>query len=30
MNLVMGDAERSVVPVSRARVAQLKEHFGVT
>ncbi|MBN3763591.1 LytTR family DNA-binding domain-containing protein [Burkholderia sp. Ac-20365] len=30
MNLVMGDADRSVVPVSRARVAQLKERFGVS
>ncbi len=30
MNLVMGDAERSVVPVSRAKVGVLKERFGVT
>ncbi|SIT49498.1 hypothetical protein BN2476_680180 [Paraburkholderia piptadeniae] len=30
MNLLMDDAERSsVVPVSRARAAQLKERFGV-
>jgi LytTR family transcriptional regulator, CO-responsive transcriptional regulator RcoM len=29
VNLVMDDAERSVVPVSRARAAQLKELLGV-
>ncbi|BFG76169.1 LytTR family transcriptional regulator DNA-binding domain-containing protein [Paraburkholderia terrae] len=30
MNLVMDDAERSVVPISRARAGLLKERFGVS
>ncbi|MEM5398879.1 MULTISPECIES: hypothetical protein [Paraburkholderia] len=29
VNLVMDDGERSVVPVSRSRAAQLKEWLGV-